>query len=390
VSVKSVLTHGVSAFGGMTLGYLLSRAQQARLATIKPREPSKQKPAITWKRVTFLTTWEERCGIAVYSKNLLNALREVRPAECEVVRISRTTKPEVEAQLLHWQFEYGIAPFDIPKAFDNVMAITTVVTMHGVSPVLPLVNVDVVADAYFVHNKPQFEVLKGATQKPIYLVPHGAVVFNPIDREKARSKLGLPARKKIIYIHGIGEGKHYDDVIEILPKLGKDVVVVCLASSIEKRLAEATVKSNIDRARKIAKREGVEEQVLFVGRWISEEEINLYVSACDALLFNYKTPPELIVSASGAVKRVISAGKPIVCSRGDPRLWDLDEDVHCIRYDQGDLGGMLSCLGTVLSDTELAEWLGQNCRILAFKLSWRNVAVRHLEIYDELWVKARG
>jgi len=389
MSLKDVFAFAIGALVGVPAGVLLSRARQARVATTKPKEPSKQRPAIGWRRVTMLTTWEEKCGIAVYSKNLINALREVRPAEYGVERISRTTRPRVEAQLLHWQFEYGIAPFDVPGAFDDVLAITTLVTMHTVGPLLPLASVDAIADAYIVHNEPQFEVLRERTRKPIYLVPHGAVVFDPIDREKAREGLGLPKRKRVIYMHGIGEGKHYDDVVKILPKL-EDVILVCLASVSERERTKTIVKLNVDRVRRIAKRRGVEERVLFVGRWVSEEEINLYASACDILLFNYKTPPEMVVSASGAVNRVISVGRPIVCSRGDPRLWELEEGVHCLQYDQDDLEGMFSCIETVLHDREVAEWLGQNCRMLAFKHSWRNVAVRYLEVYDELWVKAYG
>jgi len=340
--------------------------------------------------VTMLTTWEERCGIAIYSKNLMSALKEVRLAEYDVSPISRMAKPKVETSLLHWQFEYGIAPFDIPGAFIEVFSIGTIVTMHSVSPLLPLTNVDPIVDAYIVHNEPQFNVLKAITRKDIYLIPHGAVLFNPIQQEQARDVLGLPVHKKIVYMHGIGEGKHYNEIIKILPKLGKDVIVICLASDPEKDRAKKAVRSNIESALKEAKRLDVEDRVLFIGKWVSEEEINLYASACDLFLFNYKTPPEVVVSASGAVKRVIVAGKPIVCTRGDPRLWELEEGVHCLRYNQGDLDGMLSCIQTTLRDSEMAKWLGQNCRILAFKHSWVNVATRHVEVYDEVWLKKHG
>jgi len=51
---------------------------------------------------------------------------------------------------------------------------------------------------------------------------------------------------------------------------------------------------------------------------------------------------------------------------------------------------MLSCIQTILRDSEMANWLGQNCRILAFKHSWVNVAARHVEVYDEVWLKKHG
>jgi len=368
---------------GWAARHVFGDGRRARTVA-KPAEPSLARPRVMWRNVTFLTTWEVRCGIACYSRYLTDALKGVKPdARYDVVQIS--AEPKVEASLLHWQFEPGISP----KSFRSILASGTIITMHGVSPAVILSDLDAMVDAYIVHNEPQLELLSARTKKPVYLIPHGAYLFSPIPKDEARRRLNLPKDGWMIYAHGVGEGKHFDDIVRVLPKLREEAFLLALASPPEKKAAQVAVDRNVAQAVRLARKLGVLNRVRIVKKWVDEDAINLYASAADAFVFNYKTPPELIVSASGAVKRVIVAGKPVVCTHPseDARLADLKPEIHCLSYRFGDLDGMLDCFRRLMEDRGRAEWLGLNCRLLAFRDSWLNVARRHVEVYNDVWAR---
>ncbi|GAI30589.1 unnamed protein product, partial [marine sediment metagenome] len=121
---------------------------------------------------------------------------------------------------------------------------------------------------------------------------------------------------------------------------------------------------------------------MILGRYLTEKEINLYASACDVLVFNYLTP-SYVSSASGALKRVLAAGKPIIGPH-DNRLEDLVEGQHCLKYQPSDPLDFEHTLELVLTDKEIATKLGENCRLLAEQTSWDNIAKKHIELYGSI------
>jgi len=381
MSAKDVLIFAVGALTGGAIGAV---AAGSAGVTREPETPEVRRPRSLWREVTFVSTWEERCGIALYTEYLISGLREIRGANYRVIRpneLGRNSKP---LKLLHIQFEYGIGP---PKeALRASPASVALTTMHNVTPLLGL-PMDGYVDAYIVHTQAQLDALGRLTRKPIYKIPHGSKVFDPAPKDLARHMLGLPAKRRIIYMHGIGERKHYEDAIKVLRDL-PDTLLVILASKPVKALSARMVERNITNARKLAKGLGVEDRVIIKGEWVEEHVIDLYASATDLFLFNYRTPTTISISASGALHRIISAGRPVVCTWDDSRMYELRDGTHCLKYRAGDLDGMRACILRLFEDRELAEWVGSNCRAYAYETSWANVAIQHVRVYDELWDKA--
>ncbi|MBW2560868.1 MAG: methyltransferase domain-containing protein [Deltaproteobacteria bacterium] len=68
----------------------------------------------------------------------------------------------------------------------------------------------------------------------------------------------------------------------------------------------------------------------------------------------------------------------------DNRLEELVEGQYCIKFTPGDLEGFAHALELVLSDREVAERLGRNCRTLAEQTSWERIAERHMEVYGRV------
>jgi glycosyltransferase involved in cell wall biosynthesis len=114
--------------------------------------------------------------------------------------------------------------------------------------------------------------------------------------------------------------------------------------------------------------------VTFINRFLVENEVNLYAQASDILLFDYAAKDHF--SVSGAMHRIIGAGRPAVCS--DVRHFDdIEYGYECLKFK--DQEGLEKCIKSAL---ENGKQLGLAARNYAEKTSWEKVARKHLDIYS--------
>ena len=279
------------------------------------------------------------------------------------------------------QHEFGIFPYVDELVGERFKSNYKVVTWHTVvrEPVGEMLRhyhtLDRYYDAHIVHNYLAKKYLSAYTNKPIYVIPHGSLLFDPLPRDKAREMLSLPKNRKIVFSFGfMAESKGFEEIAEVARRM-KDTLFI-ISGAIHDLLVEHGLQLS-EKLRKIKP-----DNVIVLGKYLSEEEINRYASASDVLLFNYKTP-SFVSSASGAMHRVIAAGKPVVCTY-DNRLIELEDGVHALKYRQGDVEAMINCLNLVFEDRGLASTLGENARRLAEKTSWRKVAKMHFDVYGKI------
>ena len=335
------------------------------------RETKKISPS----HVAYISSVEEKCGVATYSTFLSNEVNKLFPAK--VLRLPQ----EVDSTaLIHLQHEFGIFPYIDELIGKRIERNYKVVTFHTVmrNPGALLEHyhtLDEHYDSFVVHNDLAKKFLRTYTRKPVYVIPHGSLIFEPTPKGAARRRLNLPLDKKVVFCFGFAaESKGFEEVAKAACKM-RDVLFVISGAvhgitdwhskEVLKRL-EMTSPNN----------------VIILGKYLTEEQINLYASACDCLLFNYKTPG-FISSASGALHRVIAAGKPLVTSV-DNRLIELEDGHHALKYQRGDVDQMVYCLTLVLKDQDLASRLGGNARRFAEQTSWSKIAKMHLDLYNEL------
>jgi glycosyltransferase involved in cell wall biosynthesis len=243
-----------------------------------------------------------------------------------------------------------------------------------------LKDIDNEYDAHVVHTLVQKSWLSKFVDKPIYIIPHGTLLWDPIPAAEAKAKLGLSGMKVAFMFGFAADNKGMDELIEvsnIVNVTTPDFRLVMSAgvNTASKYATEYT--GNLQNNLKIisSKSSGT----IVLGKYLTEDEINLWASAADMLIFNYKTPP-FVASASGAMKRVLAAGKPIICV-DDNRLEDLVEGEHCLKFKSGDLNALTQCIETLLTNKKLADQLGQNCRKLAERTSWDRIGEKFMGIF---------
>jgi len=325
----------------------------------------------------------EQCGIATYTNYLKNKVENHYHAS-----IHRDIQDNVPRDaLINAQIEFGVHPNPenvLPPEND---ARPYVATWHTVlkKPHREHLNyyhaVDKHADLHIVHTNLQKKWLTRYTHSPIHVVRHGSLVWEPTDTEEARNQLDLPTDRDIAFCFGFAaDTKGFDEAIQAVDQVNKnrpadDKVLMIISAAVHPYIEE-----HGDEALKELREES-SEQVHILGRFLDEEEINLYASACDALVFNYSTP-NWIASASGALHRVLAAGKPIV-GTADSRLEELQDGHHVVKHPRGDIQAFSDNLDLVLSDDEVAKSMGDNCRRLAEATSWEKTAERHMELYGD-------
>lgn len=321
------------------------------------------------------------CGIATYTKMLADELSKHYPTG-----IFRDINQGVPKNaLILASIEFGIFPDPrmlINPVYENNWKFAlwhTTMRDPFQGYIQYLREMDNAYDAHIVHTIVQKAWLSKFVEKPIYIIPHGTLLWEPISAAEAKAKLGLPPDMRIAFSFGFAaDNKGLDELIEVSKKITATmpnfrIVISAGTNSASKEATEYTtnLQNNLKR---VAEASGT----IVLGKFLTEEEINLWVSAAEMLLFNYKTPP-YVASASGAMKRVLAAGVPIICV-DDNRLEELVEGEHCLKFKHGDKDALIQCINALLSDKVLAADLGNNCRRLALRTSWERTAEKIVDV----------
>ncbi len=337
-------------------------------------------------QISFLATLpDEQCGISTHTNYLCQAIKKNYHAD--IFRDMECNVPDNSAIVA--QIEFGIFPPEdnkykrmllSKKYTDNwKFAQWHTVLREPTGVILKYIqDIDNEYDIHIVHTVMQKAWLSRIVNKPVEIIQHGTILWTPIDQDVAKSTLKLSKDDRIIFAFGFAaENKGLEQLIEAA-KLVKYPKFKLVISAAPHGAAKEFTQKIIDTLRKRADTSNV----LILGKHLEDDEVNLWASAADILIFNYTTPP-YVASASGAMKRVLAAGKPILCV-DDNRLEDLVNGQHCIKYTIGNTKELITSIEMLLSDREMAEKLGKNCRLLAEQTSWEKIADKYTDLISKL------
>ncbi len=311
--------------------------------------------------VSLVSTWGIRCGIATYTGYLAGALRRAGLLT-EVVPLHHG-KPsgKINGTIAHFQHEFGILPkaVDVPKKI--------LITWHTVKENMR----DAVRQfestgnvvGHIVHSEEAAHCLRDReTEAEVHVIHHGSKIIPPVRKEDARELLGLGnlgIKKDDVFgfVFGFQSGdKMYEEIIEATRKAGIKLVI-------SGAVHECGHVENIT----------VKDHVVFLGKFLSDTEIDLWALSSDLLLFDYKKQKHY--SVSGALHRLIGAGRPVVCSR-TKHFTDLREDEDVLKFE-----GPEELEQKIREALGRKEALGKKALEYAAENSWENAVKKHINIY---------
>lgn len=318
-------------------------------------------------KVTLLSTWKIKCGIATYTSYLLNSINKCYNKEIANILPIHKNKLfyKIDNDIIHLQHEFGIMPHKIDTKSKMIITFHTVYndskeTLHNMESKFNIV-------AYIVHNDNAKKAIKNNTKKDVYVIPHGSVInryVNKLTKKQIRSKLkfyryGTNSSDKYAFAFGFQSGnKNFNRIIS-----------ACKNTGIKLIISGAKHENGFLNNLKLNDRKNM----IFLNKFLTDEEIDAYSYACDLLIFDYI--PEKHYSCSGAMHRVVGSGNPVICSRIS-HFSDIIEKDNCLKFsDRPELELKIK------EALEKIDEYENKALDYASKTSWEIVAKKHIDVY---------
>lgn len=400
--ITAVSDHPISISGQRTES--LPGANPADIGSrFGPAQPIKPPSDI---RVAFVCNWRDRCGISTYSKFLVTELEKIVGSvrvfseagrgdgqdEDNVVRCWQRGKSMKDAvdSVLAWrpdfvivQHEFGIFPNAcyFLQMLEMLAGVPYVVCMHSVYEHLDKTVCSAAVKHAVVHTEAGKRVMlsRGHTND-ITVIPHGCVRFD--DAEELWNIFQTPYT-----VVQFGFGFFYkgvDRAIEAVYKLKttdpkfKDLFYVYLAAE---NPHNARIHDNyhaflMDRVKSL----GLEDNVVIIRGFQSEQTINNYLRTAKLAIFPYTNNKDnTVYGASGAARVAMANRIPVVAS--ESHLFDDLEGVVPRPASVDELAGEIDALfsseqrrKSLLSRAD--EFVGAN--------TWDKAAARYLDVYRKI------
>lgn len=180
-------------------------------------------------------------------------------------------------------------------------------------------------DYRYIHYKSNLEklhnILHVSPEKNIGIIFHPNFIdsySNKINKEKAREKLAIPMDRKVLLTFGlIKRYKGVDIFVRILEALGDEYIGIIAGKGYETDIVEF-----------LEKREREMPNLIFVNKFIPDEEVQIYFNAADVVVLPYKKEEKLGMTVSGIIPLAFSFSKPVVAT-------GLDEMTELVSWDRG-------------------------------------------------------
>jgi glycosyltransferase involved in cell wall biosynthesis len=361
-------------------------------------------------RLAMVTSWDSRCGIAEYTRYLLNAVLprapeldinilsspgqgiwQQKPAAAQVCWTGvdddlEGLRREIAAgrfDAVHFQFNFGffaLERFAVLVRELKACGTRVLVTFHATADsslngrpisLRQISGILQEVDLIFVHSKEdQRRLGEMGLNDNVKVIHHGNITF-PEENRAIRSALGINFQP---VIGTFGFLLPHKGILELLravcilrgefPNIG--LVAQCalhhdpISREFEKDVRQAIRDLSLD------------DNVLLSTEFLSPEEAVLLLQMADVIALPYGKTRE---SSSAAVRFAIAAGRPIITT--DQEIF---ADVRSVTYQiaDNDPDHVAEAIHAVITENSLSERLSESVRRFSQEASWPRVAETYI------------
>jgi D-inositol-3-phosphate glycosyltransferase len=197
--------------------------------------------------------------------------------------------------------------------------------------------------------------------------------FRPTDQKTARAALGLNGERIVLFVGRLEPLKGIDVLINAAAILESDIECSVLIVGGDERS-----KAQVTRLRNLARRQGIEQRIAFVGA-VDHETLPLYYNAADVCVV-----PSHYESFGLVAVEAMASGIPVVASRVGGLMGTIRD---------GETGYLIPWLcpepfaeriELLLDNEPLRRNLGEAAREAVGRYRWENVAGAIMDVYEEL------
>jgi glycosyltransferase involved in cell wall biosynthesis len=221
----------------------------------------------------------------------------------------------------------------------------------------------------------------GITSSKVHVIPHGVESYGEVlDAAYARKKVNI--RGRVVLCFGFlrrSRGIEYAlKALKVVIKTHPDVKLIIAGDAhMFPIFGDAAYVNKLEN---LAKELGLSKNVIFVNRYIPEQELSLYFSLADLFVLPYTE--EGIIGASGVMSKILYFGKPIIFTKvyRFSELWNVDS---MLIAEPANIESLANVIMRLLESPSLREKAGKELKDLAIEESWDNVANKTVSLYRE-------
>jgi len=361
------------------------------------------------EHVGLITTWNKQCGIADYSKDLVNNSNSRITIFCErssersddddpnikVVpcwgatdnsyRMLVETLKKNKIDIAHVQYNHDLMNAGQLKIFGKELkeaGIRGIITLHSTKG-----GVDIYGESFdtlIAHSRISAEDLIGEhTHKDqIEIIPIGTKETFPDEEKKlACLKKGINDKRPIIANFGFflpqkGVKEQLQALVQIKEKF-PDVLLLAVCSI--HKINDSISNKYYRECERLSIELGLQDNVKFITEYLEFKEIFEYLHCSDIIVLPYVNSASQAASSAG--RTILTAMRPVIVSDVDI-FSDLETIVPKVR--PGDVNHLADEIISLLSDKTKQEEILNNINRFVDKTSWENVARAHDKVYKAL------
>lgn len=216
----------------------------------------------------------------------------------------------------------------------------------------------------------------------ITVIGHGTHLVEHTDKQQLKAKYGLEGKKVLSTFGLLSSGKSIETTLNALPEVvGQNPETMFLIigkthPGVVKNDGEAYRNQLIETIETL----GLENNVQFINRFLTLEELLEYLQLTDIYLFTSKDPNQAV---SGTFSYAISCGCPIISTPIPHATEVLSNDTGTI-IDFGDSGQLAKEVNLLLADEELRKVKSINGLHKIVPNSWENSALAHAILFNKV------
>lgn len=361
------------------------------------------------------------CGIATFTKDVVDHLGARNDVICEVIaidesggesraygvpvvaRIKRDDRSSYSsvagfinkhpASVVLVQHEYGLFAGEDGAAFLDLLAAVrkpVVVTFHTVLAAPNAhhhaVTQDICARADTVvvlshTGKTILQQAYGVCEKTIRMIPHGVPDVPLTSTQTAKRRLGFDDRKIVSTFGLLSRGKGLEDAIGAMRTIASDhpEALYLILGETHPIVRQQEGESYREELSALVTKHGLQNNVAFVGRYLSFEDLIVYLSATDIYLTPYLNADQIV---SGTLAYALGCGKAIVST---PYLYAREvlareRGLLCDFHDPASVAANVTAL---LDHPERRHAMERRAYEYGHEMRWSNVAASYAQILRE-------
>lgn len=300
-----------------------------------------------------------------------NNLKRVQEIDADITHVTTGLFPQTK--LFSWLHRIDdVRPFvvtyhEIPGDLRSLLRRPPVFAEELINAAIP----DLEADGIIVHTEKQREAMEnnGTSSDVIEVIPHGTYsVFGSHEDVSID-----PEPNTLLFFGNIVPPKGLDVLVDAIPLVKREIPDVKLVIAGDGKLSRRA-KQTID-----AHPENFEVHNYFV----PNEEVKQLFARVEAVVLPYRDQHGL-KGHSGALSTAFSFGKPVVASTAGEFQELVEGSGAGITVPPDEPERLATAIERVLSDPDARARMSENSLEMAEKLSWDNIARRHLDLYERI------